>query len=373
MRYHGYGMWPFDTLSRYIARAFAGWFLAFLSLLASIVFIADLLELLRRTASRPQVTLDRVLEMAAMKLPHMVQELLAFAVLFAGIMAFWRLTRTQELVVARSVGVSVWQFIGPAVLVALVVGALKVTAFNPIAAATQQRFLMMENRDIRGHAQTQLALGQGGLWLRQARDGGHAIIHARQVNADLTMLTPFMALLYRADGGFEARIDSPGARLDGDAWLLARPTLTPVGESPRPLEDGHRIATTFTAQKIQDSLARPETMSFWVMPSYIELLESAGFSALRHRIYLQSLLASPLLLAAMVVIAATFSLRPTRRGGVGRMIATGVGTGFLLYLASDLLLALGLSARLPAVLAAWAPAGVSTLLASALLLHLEDG
>ena len=42
-------------------------------------------------------------------------------------------------------------------------------------------------------------------------------------------------------------------------------------------------------------------------------LERSGFSALRHRLYWHSLLAAPLLLCAMVLIAATFTLRQTRR------------------------------------------------------------
>ena len=75
----------------------------------------------------------------------------------------------------------------------------------------------------------------------------------------------------------------------------------------------------------------------------------------------------------MVLIAATFSLRMQRRGGTTMMIAGGVASGFLLYLLSDVVFALGLSSAIPVALAAWTPTGVSWLLGSSLLLHLEDG
>ena len=75
------------------------------------------------------------------------------------------------------------------------------------------------------------------------------------------------------------------------------------------------MPTNLTARKIQDSFAAPETMSFWELPSFIRLLENSGFSALRHRLYFDALLARPLLFAAMVLIAASFSLRMQRRGG----------------------------------------------------------
>ena len=128
-----------------------------------------------------------------------------------------------------------------------------------------------------------------------------------------------------------------------------------------------------TISQIQESFAPPETMSFWDLPGFIETLEAAGFSAVKHRIHWQSILATPMLLCAMVLIAATFSLRLTRRGGTGLLVLGGMFAGFLLFFLTDVVLALGMSGSIPVILAAWAPAGVFTLLGLAMLLHLEDG
>ncbi|MEQ9199520.1 MAG: LptF/LptG family permease, partial [Rhodospirillales bacterium] len=137
--------------------------------------------------------------------------------------------------------------------------------------------------------------------------------------------------------------------------------------------DEHFIDTDLTLGKIQDSFATPETMSFWSLPGFIEVLETAGFSALRHRLHLQALLSTPLLLCAMVLIAAAFSLRLTLRTSAGFLVVGGVSAGFLLFVFSDITRALGLSESIPIILAAWSPAGVSSLLGLALLFHLEDG
>jgi len=109
------------------------------------------------------------------------------------------------------------------------------------------------------------------------------------------------------------------------------------------------------------------------LPGFIEILEKAGFSGLRHRLYWYSQLGDPLLLIAMVLFAAGFTLRPLRRGGTSAVIGAGVATGFLIYFTTDVAYALGLSARLPAMLAAWSPAVVGCLLGAGLLFHLEDG
>ena len=84
-------------------------------------------------------------------------------------------------------------------------------------------------------------------------------------------------------------------------------------------------------------------------------------------------LALPLMLAAVVILAATFSLRPIRRGGAALLLVSGIGTGFLLYFLSDVVYALGVSSKLPVVLAAWSPALITAFLGVSVLLHLEDG
>ncbi len=134
-----------------------------------------------------------------------------------------------------------------------------------------------------------------------------------------------------------------------------------------------RLATDLTARRVQESFQSPETLSVWALPSFIRLLESAGFSSVRHRLHFQSLLALPLLCGTMALVAAGFSMRQTRRGGVARMVGSGVAAGFALFTVSKIAEEFGQSGAVPAGLAAWAPAAAGLMMAVALLLHLEDG
>ena len=71
----------------------------------------DFLELLRRSASKPDATFALVGEIAALRVPFIMIQILPFAVLLGGLLCFWRLTRTSELIVARAAGVSAWEFL----------------------------------------------------------------------------------------------------------------------------------------------------------------------------------------------------------------------------------------------------------------------
>lgn len=360
------------TFSAYVARQFFVWFGGVFAAMVVVTFLLDYIELIRRGGAKLQATLSLLFEMAALKLPHTAQEVLPFAILFGTMLAFWRLTRSNELVIARAAGVSVWQFLTPALLVALLVGIVAVTIFNPIASFTQAAYEKLEGHVLRQGAD-QMSLSNAGLWLRQSDPkGNQIIIHAGRIASQQLILDPVTLFFFDDATRFASRIDAQTARLESGDWLIENGIRWRPNQPPEPFE-ALRLATTLTPRKIEESFASPDTMSFWDLPGFIGLLEQSGFPAQRHRLQFNVLLARPLLLCAMVLVAATFSLRMQRRGGATLMIVSGVISGFLLYFLSDVVFALGLSAKLPVALAAWTPTGISLIFGASMLLHMEDG
>jgi lipopolysaccharide export system permease protein len=229
----------------------------------------------------------------------------------------------------------------------------------------------MEAKYLHGTASL-LALSQGGLWLRQVDAEGQSVIHAESVSQQGLVLNQVIIFLYEGTDKFVGRIDARTATLGRGVWTLDDAVISNL-DVPGRFFDSYTVPTSLNLEQIQDSFASPESMSFWALPGFISLLQEAGFAALKHRIHWHSVLSIPLLLVAMVLLAATFSLRLSRRGGTGLLVAGGVMAGFVLFFMTDLALALGLSGKIPPILAAWTPAGVSTLLGLSLLFHLEDG
>src|ERR1700742_614694 len=132
------------VLQRYFGRQYLLWFLIFLSALSGIVFLFEVAELMRRAGSRSDVGFNIILEMGVYKLPETIERILPFVVLFSGLFTFWRLTRSQELVIARSVGISAWQFMRPALVVTLVFALVNIAIINPAGAVMNARYRAME-------------------------------------------------------------------------------------------------------------------------------------------------------------------------------------------------------------------------------------
>ena len=359
------------TLTGYIARQFTLRILGFLFGLAGVIFLIGTVDLLDRFAHRPDTSLGLILEMALLKPPYVGQEVMPFAVLFAGMATFWQLSRSQELIITRATGISIWQSLLPVIAISVLLGIFTVTIVNPLAASLLARFERLESRQL-NKEESLLSVSRNGLWLRQADAAGRTILHAERVAAESMALEGVTVFRFVGEDRFAGRIDAARGELLPGAWRLYDAWISEAdgGGRQAPQID---LPSELTPDKILESFAPPETISFWKLPGFLELLQRSGFSAQRHRLHLHRLLAMPLLFAAMVLFAAAFALRPQRRGKVGLMILAGLATGFLIHASSNFVFALGLSAMIPAALAGWAPATISALLGITILFHLEDG
>ncbi len=368
-------------LSLYLGRHFLFAVLATVGIMLVIVGLLELLELVRRASEVSRgVPFLMLLQMTLLKLPTTAEKIYPFAIMIGGMIALSRLTRSSELIVTRAAGVSVWQFLLPAVVVAAALGVVFVTVINPIAAATIARFDRIEGKYITGKASL-MSISPSGLWLRQTGEEGipfrnkvaqEYIVHAARMDQTSYALEEVMILLFDGNHQLIGRVDGHQAQLEPGHWVVRDAVLSaPVGLPVTQAE--FTIATQLTLSQIQDSFSAPETFSFWQLPGFIAVLEKAGFSALHHKLHFHSLMAMPLLLAGMVLLAAVFTLRPPRRGRTGMLIVIGLACGFLLYFMTNIIYALGATGDLPIGLAAWAPSLIVVAIASAALLHLEDG
>ena len=365
------------TLSIYIARQFAGSVIATLWALSGLVAMFDFIELLRRSASKPDATFGLVSEIAALRLPYIAIQILPFAVLLGGILCFWRLTRSSELIVARAAGISAWEFLAAPTLCAFLFGALATAAVSPVSSVMLARAEALDNTYLRSGGGP-LALTGGQLWLRQSDRGlspqGVAIIHAHGVELHGKRLIATEVSVFRLDerDRLLTRIEASDATLGGGAWELRNARSIRPEQMPEP-PTTINLPTDLTVARVQESFASPDTLSIWALPDFIALLDRSGFSSIRHRLHFQALLALPLLAATMALVSAGFSMRPARRGGVAQMIGSGVAAGFVLFVISKMAEEFGQSGVLPVALAAWAPTASGLMLSLALLLHTEDG
>ena len=123
------------SLSRYFTKSFLFWLSVFFFGILVLIFLFDFSDLIRRASTRPHVTISLITQMAFLRLPHLGQQLLPFAVLFSTMFCLWQFNRYNEIIVARAAGVSVWQMLTPLMFAATLVGAFDLLIINPMSSA----------------------------------------------------------------------------------------------------------------------------------------------------------------------------------------------------------------------------------------------
>lgn len=361
------------TLSKYLARTYFRNMLVFLLSLLAIIYLFDTVELIRRASKHDDVPMGLVLTMGLYKLPDTGQIMLPFAILFSAIFTFWQLTRRSELTIVRASGFSVWQFLAPVLGVAMAIGLFQMFIINPVGSVFVSKFEQLESTYLK-RQENQVAVFKEGLWLRQSigQNGNYIILNAGKINQQDWVLRNVTVFFFRNDDTFLQRLDSRETMLEKGRWLFRDVTLYKPGEGAA-RHTTYALPTPLTVQDIQESFAGPETMSFWRLPGYIQTLEETGFDATSLKVHYQNLLSQPLMFMAMVLLAATVSMRSARSRGAFTLIAAGVLIGFVVFFMSSFLQALGASGQIPVMLAAWTPALVCLLMGVGVMMHMEDG
>ena len=367
---------PALTLSLYLARQFLVWLAISVAVCSFVGFLADMGETSRVASRGTDNNLLNLIGLSLLKFPNLVQEILPFAFLFGSIGYFTRLSNTHELIVARASGLSVWQFLFPGMAITLAIGVLMTAFWHPMAAMMAGKAKNIE-KNITYGTTNQLSVSDNGLWLREDREqsngNDYVIIHAPQIiSSNPIILKNVSYLTFTPDGVNMERIDAETALLAKDKWVIKNAWLL---NKERKAEKFSEIIrpTELRPDQIQENFVPPRTVSVWKLPNFMSVAQEAGFPTEEYQMYFHALLAKPLLLCAMVLIAATFGLHFSRLGGGARLIFMAVIAGLVLYFFTDMMKTLGAIGLLPPPLAAWAPSTIAMLIGITLLLFQEDG
>ncbi len=360
-----------NTLGRYFAKHFVGATVAVFAGIFVLLVLVDYIEMVRRTSDIESAPALLVAMTSLYRVPLLLERLMPFCVLVGAMSCYLTLSRRLELVVARAAGVSAWQFIVPALVSALVLGGLATAVYNPVSAYMQETSKSME-AEIFGDRAGAGMQDAAGFWINQSNSEGQAIINAAASQSQGIRLNGLSVFRFDPSGTFTERIEAQTAVLEPGQWRFSNVRRYRLANPP--VEQATFILpTSLTPAQVRNSFSTPETVSFWQLPQYIASSAGAGLATAGYRLQYHKLIARPFLLAAMVLLAASVSLRLFRFGGVQKMVLSGVAAGFLLYVLSKVTDDLSKAELMYPIAAAWLPVFVGGLAGFLVLLHQEDG
>ena len=364
------------TLGFYLAKDFFRKMVSIFILFFCLIIAVDLIELSRELAKAPNIGFKEIFVIALFRAPAFAENILPFSALFGAATSLLLLNRRLELVVARASGVSVWQFLWPIALTAALIGGFSALAYNPLSLSGQIASRAAEAAAF-GQAKGSFSNKSKNFWLRLSQKDGDVVLRARVSQNAGTKLTAVSAYRFDIEGAVRERLDAANAAFVTNAsgqnhYLLNDVTVTVPGERGRE-EASVVLLVNITESELQADQTDASSVSFWRLGDQAERAQAAGKNGLPFHTRFHALLAQPLLFVAMVLLAATVSLTFARFGVNGKVILGGVLAGFVLYVATKLVITFGSNGLVPPSIAAWSPALVATLISVTVLLHQEDG
>lgn len=374
-------------IQRYIFRECVASLVLTLSIILLAILLVDVVEQMRTIGERTQIGIDVAFTLTLMKTPGLILETLPFAMLVGSILTYSQLGRRSEIPAIRAAGISAWRFLGPVMVLAVMLGVLMVTVLDPLATKLNQDFEATRAQLLGGGAPI-----ADGVWLSQGNlEAGanaetealpgsdqQAIIHGRGVVGRGQALENVTFWYFRpgpggpADREFTHRIDARKAQLTPGFWQLTSVVENRVaGEIQR--SETLALPTNLDSDTLLSRFASSKTIPFWDLPGFIQDGRAAGMEVGDYVLKYNTLLAMPVFMLAMALIGAVVCLRLARSGGLSQLIGAGALAGFVLYFATRLASGMAASGAAPPEAAAWCPPLFALFAVLTFLSHAEDG
>lgn len=357
--------------NRYLMRHFFSWVFSITCVALSCVFIFEIIEMLRRSTIVQSIRLRKICEMALLKFPSHLSELLPFICFLSVIISFWRLNHTHELVAFRAIGISIWQIVHSICFSCCILGASYLFILDPVRSALTQRLAHIEETVFKSHALFKISLSNAGLWFREPVDNQINILYAKSYHREHDYFTHVVIHHFDDEGNYNGRTQAQSAQLQGKKWLLKDVQYTNSEDETQSYAQ-KEILTNLSVEKIKDSQSNPDYLSFLQLYERSKVLRSFGLSTYEIKMRMHTILAKTFLLFALTIMALNFCLHPLRFKSILLNLFTGITLCFMIHFFIDLTFALGMAQRIPIILAAWIIPLVTLFLSLVFLIHVED-
>ena len=352
-------------LDKYILKEFFRFFIVICITFIALYLVVDFFGKVRMFLSN-NATIIQILTFFLYSIPMIISLILPPAVLLATLMAYGSLSKFSEITAMKANGISLYRISLPALIFAAIMAVALFYFTEMITPASLQKTEYMEKVVI----QKQQTLGyfkQNEIWYRS----NNAIYNFKIFDVKNDTLRGVTINYLNNDFSLKMRVDAKSAQWKDNNWVFSDLVTTRFDKSNSPVLERSK-------EKIIDIPEKPndfkivqkdaEKMGYFELKKYVNKIQKEGYDVTRYLVYLQGKIAFPFVIIIMIFIGVSFSLRSERSGGVMQSVGIGIFIGFSYFYVHALSMSLGLSGRIPALLAAWG-ANITFSIAAAILFY----
>jgi len=359
-----------SEIYKYISKTFIFSTGIIILLFTSIIFIGDTVEFGKKLSSNDNITTSLVFVLSSLNLPKMLLEILPFCFFFSGMLWVIKISNTKELIVMRTIGLTIRKISLPIFMVSAILGLFFVIIFSPLISATQKKILSIE-ANVLGKPINSILVTNSGFWVKQGSINGNDMIYAKSLDSKTMQFNDVIVFNFNKEYEVIKKIKAESSELYENYWLLKNTEI--INNTGKvSVMSTIKIPTSITKNQIKEGFASPDSLSLWSLIPFIKMFESAGFSAKKHRFHLYKLFSLPFLLAAMSLLGVSFNLNNQNRKKNNLLFLVGIITGFFIFYITKIINALSLAGKMPLLFGSMLPIILPLFLAIALIIHADE-
>ncbi len=311
------------------------------------------------------------------RLPDFILKTLPLIILISGMITFIKLSKSLEIIAAKTSGVTFTNILIGPIILTLMIGLITTTLLNPLASLSNS-FSHQYLISLGVTKPAEIQLNTKGIFLREALKSGFIVTRADKINRIGTILYNVNRLEFNGDNILEKRVQAPKSQLIDGVWVFKDATIwqtnsiNDIKNISKYTRSEIKYYTEVTQEQILNSFSDPSMISIWNLPKFIHQLQTSGFEARKHLRYFQTELARPLILLAMLLIGCAFTTTSTVRKSISVIIVLSLMSGFGLYSFDRLIASLADNNQVPIFISAVGPPLSGIFLSLSILIFREE-
>jgi lipopolysaccharide export system permease protein len=337
-----------SIVGRYLAVTWLRLFLLCQGGFLTVYLILDFMEKLGRF-SKSGASVGAILQFFLYKIPEMLGQTMAFAVLMATLLSLGMLSRSSELIALRSCGLSIPRIVAPILMLGLFCSGLLLVNAELVVPGSYQQMEHVEKVVIKKqNINTFFRLNN--IWFRS----NNLILQAKVFEPTARTLKGVTVWELSPDMQPVRRMDAEQAVYGSTGWeLLKVRTRTFGSQAGVMVLDRLPVPLTLKVDDLRILDNNADNFSFRKLREYAASLEKGGYPAGRYRTMMHAKLALPFGAFVMVVLGIPFALKSGRSSGVATGVGVAVAIGFAYFIMNAAVQSYGRSGVLPPFVAAW--------------------
>ncbi len=315
-----------------------------------------------------------MMQLALQDILNAINLVLPLSILIASIITFHKLSKSSELIVIRSVGISIFKIIRPIIFICISIGILNMTILSPLSTMYGRYIDKLKYKE-KITTNNPFSFTKNGLWIKERSKDKQSFINVEYIQKIDNELHGNNIIIFTSNLNniFQKKIHAETGILKSNILILnnVKSINSRLQVNKAKI---YEYSTNLTIDKIENASNLPTEFSFWQLPSFISFFEKAGFSVRKYKSYYYTLLFLPLSLIAMLFIGLIFSIS-TKRNQIYVIIRlfSGIITGFSVFFLDQVIHAFGVSGRFPILFSVISIPTIAILICINILLHLEEG